>query len=642
MRYFDKIFRGGISPALLAAVPVFLLVVIAAAAPLVTWHDPTAMAISKRFAQSSWNYPLGQDEFGRDIWGRLVYGARISLTVALTSAAIAFIVGTAMGLVGGYFRGLAELFTVRIADLILSFPPILLALLVVTIFGPGEGTLIGVLSVLYTPGFSRVAYGEVLSVRKLEFVEASKALGSSSATIVLRTILPNISGPLLVQFSLTVAAGVVIEAGLSFLGLGVIPPTPSWGLMIRSARGFMTENPLGLVWPCLALILTILLINQLCDALRDVFDPKGRTNRSMLQSLVGTAFSKSRARAAIAPSNQLLAVRDMSISIFNRESSAKASEDISFTLARGETVAIVGESGSGKSLTSLATMALLPKVASVTGGEAIFARKDGSFVDLLRLSADQMRNVRGGEIAMIFQEPMTALNPVYTIGDQIVEMIRCHKPISKSEAWTEAVELLRKVGITAPERRAREYAHQMSGGMRQRAMIAMALSCNPSLLIADEPTTALDVTIQADILDLLRRLCAEQTGEQRMGMIFISHNLGVVTEISDRVIVMYSGRIVEEGPTKQVFANPQHPYTRGLMASLPHADNVIKIGDGNKRRLDAISGSPPSLHSRPGGCTFAPRCPSVLPQCSIEPPLGKLAIDTAHKVRCHLVEEAAL
>lgn len=259
----------------LAGVAAILFV--AVLAPAIAPHDPVRMDVAHRLAGPSATYPLGQDEYGRDVLSRLIWGARVSLRVAIVAALLAGAAGVALGLVGGYFGGISELFTVRLIDVVLSFPPILLALLVVTLLGPGADTLTLVLSVLYIPGYARVTYGEVLSTRSLEYVEAARAAGASAPRLLVRTILPNVAGPVLVQFSLTVASAIVVESGLSFLGLGVVPPAPSWGLMIRGARGTIEHNWLLLLWPCLALVVGILAINRLCDALRDVFDPRTST-----------------------------------------------------------------------------------------------------------------------------------------------------------------------------------------------------------------------------------------------------------------------------------------------------------------------------------------------------------------------------
>jgi peptide/nickel transport system ATP-binding protein len=295
-----------------------------------------------------------------------------------------------------------------------------------------------------------------------------------------------------------------------------------------------------------------------------------------------------------------------------------AVQDLDLTIAPGETLALVGESGSGKSVTSLSIMGLLPrKVGQVTEGRILFRGKSGQTQDLTHLDDEGLRRIRGNDIAMVFQEPMTSLNPVYTVGEQIAEPMRIHLGRSHREAAAAAIKLLADVGIPDPKRRAQQYPHELSGGMRQRATIAMALACDPVLLIADEPTTALDVTIQAQILDLLQRL----QDERCMGILFVTHNLGVVAEIADRVAVMYAGRIVETGMVDRVFAHPRHPYTVGLMRSVPRLGAATEL----RRRgipLPTIAGSVPSLVQLPKGCSFAPRCPLAVDACRADvPPL---------------------
>ncbi|MDB1785686.1 ABC transporter ATP-binding protein [Eggerthella lenta] len=301
----------------------------------------------------------------------------------------------------------------------------------------------------------------------------------------------------------------------------------------------------------------------------------------------------------------------------------RAVEDVSFDVDQGEILAIVGESGSGKSVTSLSIMGLLAEPGHVAGGSLEFEGKD-----LATLSEKQYRELRGNDMAMIFQEPMTSLNPVYRVGNQIVEAIRTHEKVSKAEAKDRAVDLLRKVGIPSPEARINDYPHQMSGGMRQRVMIAMALACNPKLLIADEPTTALDVTIQAQILDLLRRL-RDDTG---MAVLLITHDLGVVSETADRVVVMYCGQVVEEAEVRTLFDHPMHPYTLGLLKSIP------RLEDDDSKRLYMIKGMVPNPLEMPPGCHFSDRCDSCMDICRTKVP--ELVDVDGHKVRCFLYESA--
>ena len=313
----------------------------------------------------------------------------------------------------------------------------------------------------------------------------------------------------------------------------------------------------------------------------------------------------------------ILSIRDLRTWFVTRRVTAKAVDGVTFDLKRGETLAVVGESGSGKSVTSLSIMGLLSRPGRIEGGSILFRDRTGQIQDLATFGPGDFRRIRGREIAMIFQEPMTSLNPLYTVGDQIGEMIALHEPVSREEKRKRALEMLRHVEIPDAASRLDDYPHQMSGGMRQRVMIAMALACNPSLLIADEPTTALDVTIQAQILDLLRRL----QREFGMSILFITHNLGVVAEIAQNVVVMYAGRVVEQAPVKDLFAHQRHPYTKGLLACTPNARRDIDA-TGARRALYSIPGSVPPITRLPPGCAFEPRCDFAIPACkAASPPL---------------------
>jgi peptide/nickel transport system ATP-binding protein len=325
----------------------------------------------------------------------------------------------------------------------------------------------------------------------------------------------------------------------------------------------------------------------------------------------------------------VLDVKNLRTVFFTNSGLFKAVDNVSFSVRRGETLAIVGESGCGKSVTALSIMRLVPDPPGrIVGGSVVL---EGT--DLLGLDEDEMRAIRGNRISMIFQEPMTSLNPVMRIGDQITEAVRLHRSMTRKEAWDKAVEMLRLVRIPVPERRAQEYPHQLSGGMRQRAMIAMALACRPALLIADEPTTALDVTIQAQILALILDL----QKELGMGLVLITHDLGVVAQTAQRVIVMYAGKKVEEADVETLFADPRHPYTRGLMASMPA---VASFGSNANTRLTEIPGMVPSLTNLPKGCAFAPRCGLAIARCREEyPPLQ--AWDTDHLAACWRAAETA-
>ncbi|MCS7056464.1 MAG: ABC transporter ATP-binding protein [Thermoflexales bacterium] len=326
-----------------------------------------------------------------------------------------------------------------------------------------------------------------------------------------------------------------------------------------------------------------------------------------------------------------LEFKDLRVHFFTDEGVVKAVDGVDLVVPRGKTTCIVGESGCGKSVMSLAALRIVQKPGRIVSGQILWHSKSGNVIDLAKLNPKgrDIRKIRGAEIAMIFQEPMTSLSPLYTIGNQIGEAIRLHQGVSKQEARARTIEMLRKVRIPRPERLVDEYPFRLSGGMRQRAMIAMALSCNPSLLIADEPTTALDVTTQAQILDLMLEL----QQEYGMSIMFITHDLGVVAEIADYVAVMYLGRVVENADVDTVFNNPKHPYTQALLGSVP------KI-TATRQPLEPIQGMVPSPFRRPSGCTFHPRCAKVMPICrTVEPSV--ISLDGGQRVRCLLYDEAA-
>jgi oligopeptide/dipeptide ABC transporter ATP-binding protein len=313
----------------------------------------------------------------------------------------------------------------------------------------------------------------------------------------------------------------------------------------------------------------------------------------------------------------LLEIQGLTTHFFTRSGVIRAVDNLSIKLPKGRVLGLVGESGCGKTVTALSILNLVPPPGKIVSGNIFFEGRD-----LLSLDPAEMRTIRGAKISMIFQEPMTALNPVFTIGEQIAEVLTTHQKLTKQSALQTAVELLRSVGIPMPEKRISEYPHQLSGGMRQRVMIAMAIACKPLLILADEPTTALDVTIQAHILELLAKI----QSDMGMALVLVTHDLGLIAERAHEVAVMYAGRIMEQADTKELFANPQHPYTRGLMASIP------KPGENRKARLRTISGTVPRLSDLPRGCTFAPRCDIRTAKCESEPDL--VEVKPKHFVRC--------
>src|SRR6266511_3353521 len=422
------------------------------------WQVPiNDIDFAARLAGPSWQHPFGTDDLGQDLFARLLYGGRISLAVGLAAMLVAVIVGTIIGALAGISRGSVDAALMWLTDLFLSLPQLPL-----------------------------LVRAQFLSLREKEFVEAARALGASTTRQVVRHILPNALGPVIVAGTIEVASAIIAESTLSFLGLGFPPDIPTWGRLLYDAKDYL---------------------------------------------------------------------------------------------------------------------------------------------DIVPLRPHDMQRIRSKEIAIVFQEPMTSLNPVYTVGDQIAEVIRLHDGLGKRAALDRTVEMMRLVHIPNPERRIRDYPHQFSGGMRQRVMIAMALSCNPALLIADEPTTALDVTIQAQILDLL----TEMKSRLGMAVLLITHAMGVVAETAQRVAVMYAGKVVEEAPVGELFAQPRHPYTQGLIRSIPRVDRAAT----RKSRLESIAGVVPSLVDPMPGCRFAPRCPFARAAClEAPPPLREIA--AGHKVACVL------
>jgi len=345
-------------------------------------------------------------------------------------------------------------------------------------------------------------------------------------------------------------------------------------------------------------------------------------------------------RAATTPPGEVLAgdvvlgVEHLSAAFVYRSRTARAIRDVTFSLRKGKTLALVGESGSGKSVTSLAILRLLAHPGRIVDGRILYRTSVGEVLDLATADNKTMRRIRGREISMIFQEPMSSLNPLMTVGEQIGEVVRLHENTAPAIARARALEILEHVEIPAAEQRLDDYPHQMSGGMRQRVMIAMALVCRPALLIADEPTTALDVTIQAQILDLLKRLQAEFG----MSILFITHNMGVVAEIADDVAVMYAGEVLEQAPVRALFAAPRHPYTSGLLASIPDSSRYAAT-DGERQRLTPIPGTVPSIYALPPGCPFEPRCPLAEARC--REPVHLIAAGPDHLTRCWKRGDAA-
>ncbi|MFJ8794357.1 dipeptide/oligopeptide/nickel ABC transporter permease/ATP-binding protein [Streptomyces sp. NPDC102462] len=565
-------------------------------------QDPLAQDLAAVGQGPSGAHLLGTDTLGRDVLSRLMFGASTLLWGAAEATAVALLVGVPAGLLAGFSGRKLDRVLSWLADLSFSLPGFVVIVAVAVIYPQNTAVLMGVLGLISAGGVLRFTRNLTRAVRHELFVDAAQLAGLPRRWILSRHILPVIAAPIMVQAVLGMAAGVVVLASLSFLGIGSDPEQPNWGQMIFEASQQITIQPWLMVPSGTALILTVMALNFLGTSLRDLVP--GSRSRARVRPVRA-------ARTADAPAGDpvdgepLLAVRDVTVSFpaAEPESVQPVVDRVSFEVRAGQTVGLVGESGCGKSISVLAVPGLVPSPGAVTGGSVRFGGEE-----LIGLNERQLARFRGKRIGLISQEPMVALDPSFTVGSQLREVLRRTAGVSRADSHGRCLDLLGEVGIVDPARTAKSYPHQISGGMAQRAAIAMALAGEPELLIADEPTTALDVTVQAEILDLLREL----KDKRGMALLLVTHDLGVVADSCDRVAVMYAGQVVEEGEVEEVLSAPQHPYTRGLLASTPEAS----AGTG---RLDAIAGVVPQPKDWPEGCRFADRCPHAQEQCRVRP-----------------------
>jgi peptide/nickel transport system permease protein len=539
---------------------VLLVAVLAALAPLLTSASPTASKITEALAPMGGAHPLGTDGVGRDVLAQLLYGARTSLIGALIVVAVALVLGLPAGIVAGYFRGRFDAVASWVANLFMALPAIIVLLVVLAQFGRSTALAMAVFGVIIAPGVFRLARSSVIAVREELFVDAARVSGLGDGRIMRRHVVPVVIAPTVIQVSQLLGIAIVVQAGLEFLGLGSANQA-SWGGMLSDAFQNIYAEPRLLLWPGLAIVLTVTAFSLLGNALRDALGVGSRVPRVRRR----TSVSQEDAHDVPAPTGSeprtdaLLVVQDLRVRYPKDDGTdSEVVRGVSLTVRRGEVLGLVGESGSGKSQTAFAVLGLLPPTARTSAAQLTF---DGT--DLRRLSAADRNLLRGRRIGYIPQEPMSNLDPSFRIGSQLTEPMRHHLKLSATEARQRALDLLARVGIKDPVRVFDSYPHQISGGMAQRVLIAGAISCDPDLLIADEPTTALDVTVQAEVLDLLRGLVAERD----LGVVLVTHDFGVVADLCDTVAVMQSGRIVEEAPADRLFDAPQHEYTRMLLGS---------------------------------------------------------------------------
>lgn len=604
----------------LAATGFALLVLICAvalAAPILPLADPDVTAPADRLKPVfSAGHLLGTDHLGRDLLSRLIWGTRVSLAVGLSATAIAAFFGSLLGLVAGYAGGKTDNIIMRGIDMVMAFPYILLALAIVAVLGPGLLNALYAIALVNIPFFARNIRGVTLGLARREFVDAARLSGKSPVQILFVEILPNVMPVIVITMSTTVGWMILETAGLSFLGLGAQPPQADLGSMLGEGRKILFNAPHVSVIPGLMIFFLVMSINLFGDGVRDVLDPRLRAG-SLTRPVARTAIERKEVPGPSGGDN-VLDIKGLRTEFNIGGSVYKAVNSVDLALKQGECLGIVGESGSGKSVTAMSVMGLVPTPPGRIAGGAAYLNGE----DLFAASDSRIRALRGGTVAYVFQDPLSTLHPLLPVGDQIIEAIQAHRSLSRKEAREEAVSLLSLVRIPNPGERLSAYPHELSGGMRQRVCIAMALANDTKVLIADEPTTALDVTVQAQILKLLKGIRQERGA----AILFITHDFGVVSALCDRVAVMYAGRIVETGTTEEVLNNPQHPYTAKLIECVP----VLGQPD---RRLDAIEGRPPVVNNLPDGCAFASRCPRVQDACR----LGSIELEMTsgtNGVRC--------
>ncbi|MFS8097212.1 dipeptide/oligopeptide/nickel ABC transporter permease/ATP-binding protein [Lentzea alba] len=582
-----------------------VLVALAVFAPLL-WGD-RADAIDTNALQQgpSEGHLLGTDSLGRDIFYRVLVATRLTLGLAL----LATFVGVTAGLLLGSLPAVLPRWAARIVtsavNIAVAFPGLLLALFFAVIFGTGTMGAVLAIAFAITPSFARLTQTLTASVSGRDFIAAARVCGVGRFRLLTRHVLPNIAEPLVINATLAAGSALTAFAGLSFLGIGVQAPSYDWGRLLGEGLNRIYVTPAPALGPAIAVVLAGLAFNLFGEAAASAAGHRQQTRPRAKPSCQSTVDDSE---------GGLLSVRNLRVAFPGAAGWITPVRGVSFDVHNGEMVGVVGESGSGKSLTALAVSRLVEHPGVVTADRLDFAGKPVS-----RTSQREL----GTSLAMVFQDPMTSFNPTRRIGRQLAEVSEVHQGMSRKAALQRAVERLRAVRIPFPERRVRQYPHEFSGGMRQRAMIAMGLMGEPRLVIADEPTTALDVTVQREVLRLLARVRAERSA----AVLLISHDITVVAQTCDRVLVMYAGRIVEEVPTDELFTAARHPYTTALLAAVPDLDT------DREAPLAVIPGRPPEPGEIGAGCPFAPRCPLADDRCRVEEP-ALVEVADRHQVAC--------
>ena len=615
-----------------------LVVLLAVLAPVIAPFDPLKSGIPA--LPPSFEHLFGTDRNGRDIFSRLLYGARFSLAIGLGATSLALIIGAIIGSIAATASKWLSETIMRILDIIMSFPGIALAIVFVAVFGKELPILICTIAFLYVPQIARIVRANVMAQFGEDYVSAERVMGARLPHILFWHVARNCAAPIMVFVTVLVADAIVFEASLSFIGAGVQDPAPSWGNVISSGRNLLLSGGWwATFFPGMLILITVLSLNILAEGLTDALVKPATKNAkavaavSAADSATTTTVSVVETAAASVPlevhlaqlrliestrtdrlvytgdAAPLLEVKNLSIRFPNRHGDVAIVDNVSFSVRPSETMALVGESGCGKSITSLAIMGLLPDTAEITG-QILFEGRD-----LLTVPRKERQALLGHEMAMVYQDALSSLNPSMLVSTQLGQLI-------KRGGTRSAKELLELVGLD-PVRTLKSYPHELSGGQRQRVLIAMALTRDPKLIVADEPTTALDVTVQAQVIDLLNDL-REKLG---FAMVFVSHDLALVAELAHRITVMYAGQVVESAPTTALLMSPRHEYTRGLLGS------VLSIEDG-ATRLHQIPGTVPSPRDFATGDRFAPRSRSGDAVRATRPELRPVT-GTLHLVSTH-------
>lgn len=548
-----------------ALIYLILIIFMTVTAPWLAPYGPDQQNLDAVLQGPSAEHLLGTGELGKDVLSRIMYGGQITLTATLIALSAFVILGVPAGILAGYRGGRFDQFILKIADISFSIPNVIVILVILAIFPGNEFAAMAAWGILGAPGMARVVRSSTLGIRQELYVRAAVTSGIPDSVIVFRHILPLVAGVAIVQASTFASGAVLMETGLGFLGLGT--QGASWGNLVGEASLYLGSNPWLIIPSGFLIISFVISLNLFGDGLRDALSERytlaptrrRRTRRHRSESRTAV---RNAPVAAPAGTNDgvLLSVRDLRVALQIDGEQTDVVRGVSFDLRPGESLGIVGESGCGKTITAVALLGLLPAGGEITGGSVRF---DG--VDLATATPAQLHSIRGRRIGWISQDPIASLDPMFTAGSQVAEAVRAQTGCSRRAARARTLALFAKVKLPDPERVYRSYPHQLSGGMAQRVGIAAAIASEPSLVIADEPTTALDVTVQAEILDLLRELQSAGTA-----IVFITHDWGVLADLCQRAAVMYAGQIVESASVADMFARPSHPYTAALLRANPH------------------------------------------------------------------------